>query len=146
MNRAIRSAILATAAISLLGCGGTYVDDPDNFNRIFGIQPPSGWEIFHSYYWRSPHFTLEFECYLEFSAPDDSVKALIESNNLVKASKTENSVWASNRNRPVWFMQGPLSDFDEWAPRGENGPPEFDDRRLYLRRSDHRWFFYDRQL
>ena len=61
---------LATLALALVagGCGraGTWTDDPGNWRRIFRGPKPAGVAMIHSWYWRSPHFTMEFEYFRVF--------------------------------------------------------------------------------
>ena len=65
-----------TLLVSLcVGChrSGTWNDNPKNWERAFGQKPPKDLKIVHSQYWRSPHFTLEFEYFFEF-APSDTFR------------------------------------------------------------------------
>ena len=51
------------------GCGfisaGTWEDDDENWERAYNVQLPDSIDLVHSWYWRSPHFTLEQELFFE---------------------------------------------------------------------------------
>jgi len=46
--------------VILAGCGATWVDDAGNFKRVFGFSQPGDVKVIHSYYWKSPHWTVEY--------------------------------------------------------------------------------------
>ena len=53
--------------ISIGGCGssGTWDDDPQNWNRAFQSSKPKDVKLIHSRYWRSAHWSYEFEYLFE---------------------------------------------------------------------------------
>jgi hypothetical protein len=38
---------------------GEWDDDPANWRRAFGADPPPGWQVIRSRFWRSPHWSRE---------------------------------------------------------------------------------------
>ncbi len=141
--RGVRTAFAGACLLGLLACGGTYADDPANFNRIFQTSTPVGTVVMHSWYWRSPHWTMEYEAYIEFTTTQSFIDGLKTANELVRAEPTENSHWVGLQNRPQWFLTGPMSDYEEWLPA--NTKPH-DGLCLYRRKGDGHWFFFDQQL
>ncbi len=59
----MRRLIAILAAIFLTGCheSGTWKDDKRNWQRIFRVAKPDDITVVHSWFWRSPHFTYEYE-------------------------------------------------------------------------------------
>jgi len=47
---------------------GTWEDDPQNWNRAFGQDPPDDVSVVRSYYWESDHFTHEYIYFFEVKA------------------------------------------------------------------------------
>ena len=61
MKPPLRKPSLSVLLLLLSGCGGTWVDDPGNFKRLFGGPPPKDIQVLHTYYWKSPHWTNEYQ-------------------------------------------------------------------------------------
>lgn len=64
------------------GChrSGVWQDDPANWRRAFGTGQPSDAVVVHSFYWRSPHWTFEFEYFFHIRANDRLRARLLEAN------------------------------------------------------------------
>jgi hypothetical protein len=99
------------------GCGraGTWSDDPGNWRRIFRGPKPPGVEMVHSWYWRSPHFTLEFE-YFAAIASNETFWAELTRDGALEAV-TDPAARTDSTNgffhaRPAWFAPGTLDDYD----------------------------------
>lgn len=46
-------------------CGGTWENDNDTWEKTFGEEKPKEIELLNSYFWKSSHWTYEFEVFLE---------------------------------------------------------------------------------
>ncbi len=115
-------ACLAALVLALAagGCGrrsGIWSDDPGNWKRIFQGPKPAGVEMVHSWYWRSPHFTLEFE-YFAVIAPNDDFWEKMSREGALTLLTARTAREASTNGflhaRPAWFAPGPLEDYDIW--------------------------------
>lgn len=62
--------------LCVAGCGGTWVDDPGNFKRVFGFNLPDDVRVLHSYYWRSPHWTTEYSYFIAVQPSSKFVSGL----------------------------------------------------------------------
>ena len=114
----ITSASLLVAMLLLGGCGrsGTWTDDPKNWQRAFRSQKPDDVVVVHSKYWRSPHWTYEYEYFFHVEANDALHRQLLEQNDLVRVEGT-NAV--STRlmpfsDRPEWFAPDTPERYEVW--------------------------------
>ena len=123
MNRSrlktIRSFGIMLSAVLLLGCheSGTWRDDAGNWKRIFRVKMPANVQVVHSWFWRSPHFTYEFEYYLQIAKNEDFQRRLLTMNPMreVREAKELNAIMAgSQQHRPAWFAPKPVADYGVW--------------------------------
>lgn len=102
--------------VCLCGCGdkaGTWTNDPKNWERAFGEKMESGVVVQNSWYWRSPHFTLEYEFFFTLSAWEPyRKKALgaVEDNILIDITDLRNEPKFFNE-KPKWFIPKPLEKY-----------------------------------
>ena len=87
---------------------------PHNWQRAFNSDPSVEITVVNSWYWRSAHFTLEFEYFFEVIAPDELRQDLIEYNNL---QKIDSEVGVKDidvylHNKPEWFVPKELTAYD----------------------------------
>lgn len=53
-------------AFFLSSCGsGTFKDDPKTWNKVFGEGAPKEIQIINSQFWKSTHWSYEFDVFLE---------------------------------------------------------------------------------
>jgi hypothetical protein len=105
----------------LAGCGyfmsGRWKDDPKNWSRVFGTTKPPDVTVVHSLYWRSPHWTYEFEYYFEI-APNAALKHQLFTEN--KLRKLTGDAAARARDEfiiepaPDWFAPKPADAYEVW--------------------------------
>jgi hypothetical protein len=116
--------VILAVVLSSCHSSGTWEDDPKNWDRAFRSDKPGDVIVLHSRYWRSPHFTFEFEYFFEIKAHEGLRKQLFTMNGLVKlggaeASKAFQDVFAD---RPPWFLPKTVNKYDVWIfhdePRG----------------------------
>ena len=138
-KRVVPIAVPLLVAATLAACGyfagGTWEDDPENFQRMLGTGPAEGVEVGRSLYTRYPHWTDEHLGYLQFRAPAEVVAQLIEENGLSPASPP----WARPGDAPEWFAPGPIDAYELWAR--EEGPPWW--RVLLRHRESGEIYFYE---
>ena len=128
-------------ALSLAGCGyaksGTWDDDPGNWDRVFGEEKPDTVVLVHSRYWRSPHFTMEFEYFLQVAKNADFQTRLFEKNKLVRL-EGDAATPPHFGERPAWFIPKSAKDYDVW--KFEDRPQNF---RLIIDRETGDMFLCD---
>jgi hypothetical protein len=100
----------------LAGCsGGSWDDDPQNWQRAFNQKQPSEVKVTHSRYWRSPHFTYEAEYFFEFTAPTEFLEDWLTSAHLTATEPTKENTPPYFK-KPGWFTPKPSNEYDMWMP------------------------------
>ncbi len=139
--------VLVVTALALAGCGyamaGTWDDDPGNWGRAFSSTKPPDVEVLHSKYWRSAHWTFEFQYFFHLRRNDPLRRQLIEQNKLVRlegeaASKARSDSFGEN---PAWFLPGGIGEYEVWVIGG-NPNSHF---RLFFRKATGDLFLADWQ-
>jgi hypothetical protein len=107
------------------GCGyfmaGTWEDDPGNWNRAFHSTKPPDVTVVHSKYWRSAHWTYEFEYFFEI-APNRQLKDQLFAKNKMRqaagdeATQIRKTVFSDV---PSWFAPKGVTEYEVWVLEGE---------------------------
>jgi hypothetical protein len=121
-----KTAALAFVVFATIAChrSGTWVDDPGNVKRAWGVDLPSDVAVRHSWYWRSAHFTREEAYYFQFGWNEPLFEGFIKENRMSPASGSALYEVSERRcfDRPAWFAPGSLSAYDVWiGPDATNG-------------------------
>ncbi len=111
-------------ASCLLAChqSGTWSEDPGNFRRAWGVEPPAGVFVVHSWYTRSPHFTREEIYYFELRADASYARAFAEENHMTPTRSGPTLELPFMEPRPSWFAPKPLAGYEIWRA-APDGPP-----------------------
>ena len=118
-----RKAAIVVAVLILLatGCGyvmsGTWDDDPKNWGRAFQSTKPPEVLVVHSKYWRSPHWSYEFQYFFEIAPNADLKKQLFTANKLRRLTGKE-AVEARAKvfgDAPPWFAPKGLASYEVWV-------------------------------
>jgi hypothetical protein len=116
----MKKTLIAFLLLSTLAChrSGTWVDDPENFNRALGIDPPAGVQLVRSWYWRSGHFTREEIYYFQLSAPARYADAFAKENGLVSSGPEAVARFDYTQDRPAWFAPKDPGAYQVWRTPG----------------------------
>jgi hypothetical protein len=129
-----------------MGCGyfsaGTWEDDSDNWGRAFGSRKPDDVRVIHSLYWRSPHFTLEFEYFFHIAANQELQDQLLRENDMIRVADVSRFVPDHSRLRPDWFLPRPIENYDTWRFRDATWSTFV----LFIDRDTGDIFMHDRQV
>jgi len=124
----------------LASCGGTWVDDAGNFKRVFGFSKPTDVRVVHSYYWKSPHWSVEYRYFIALQA-SSKFAAGLTSPELVTAIAFDRAVLdACGTERPPWFLPKPLGEYEVLIP---NAAGEY---RIFRDKADGALFLCDQRL
>jgi hypothetical protein len=76
--------------------------------------------VVHSQYWRSPHFTREFQYFFHIRRNDALRKQLFAENRLVRLEGAAATKAASDcfGEKPAWFLPGSGRDYEVWVLQG----------------------------
>ena len=136
---------LIVAMLALTACheSGTWVDDPRNFERFFATRKPNDVTVAHSRYWRSPHFTFEYDAYLQIRS-NANFQKLILSQPLKKVTDTNTVQYLRGATSKSidWFAPKPLDRYDIWT---STNYPERSAFCILIDRETGDMFFTDRQ-
>jgi hypothetical protein len=121
--------------LPLSGCGGTWVDDESNFKRIFGFDKPNDVQILHSYYWKSPHWSTEYQYYIALRSSNSFTSGLTAAQLMSPAVPDKDALARCGGNLPPWFVSKPLSHYQMWIAKSSARYRVFrdqDDNTLYV--------------
>jgi len=115
-----RVTICVLVMFCMTGCGvftsGTWEDDDGNWERAFGSAKPEDVVLLHSKYWRSSHWSYEFEYFFEIECNADFQDQIITDNNLVKLEKyVELAMNNFFDEPPAWFLPKGADGYDVWV-------------------------------
>jgi hypothetical protein len=128
--------ILALAA----GCGyfmaGTWEDDPGNWKRAFHSTKPGEVVVIHSKYWRSSHWSYEFQYFFEIAPNMKLTGRLFAENKLRRITGDEATKAQGNRfgDAPSWFAPKSVTEYEIWVFDKE---PERNFKVLIDKKSGH---------
>ena len=103
MNKS--SIVFIILLATLTSCGflysGTWEDEDENWERAYGVALPDSLTLTHSWYWRSPHFTMEYAFYFELKHSDALEELFLSYDDLVKLDSTDyNNIWSYHWRAP----------------------------------------------
>jgi hypothetical protein len=114
-------------ALLSAGCGyfmsRTWEDDPKNWSRAFHSVKPPEVTVVHSKYWRSRHWSYEFQYFFEI-APNAELKDQLFTANKLREVTGNEAVEARARvfgDAPSWFAPGSVADYEVWVFADEPG-------------------------
>ena len=112
--------LLLTLAFTT-ACGyvmsGNLEDYPKNWKRAFQSVKPPDVVVVHSKYWRSPHWTLEFEYFFEI-APNAALKTQLFTANKLRRVEGEEAERVRAKifgDGPAWFAPKATSTYEVWV-------------------------------
>src|SRR5713101_7768753 len=95
-----RCSILLPLLLLLMACGGTWVDDSGNVKRVFGFSQPDGVKVLHSYYWKSPHWTVEYNYFIALQPSQNFMVGLTAPQIVTAAASDERLLDSCGDKRP----------------------------------------------
>ena len=133
----------------LLGCGyfnaGKWQDDPKNWERAFGQKPPQEIEVVHSYYWRSAHWSYEYQYFFALHGTQKARNILLENDRFKKIDQAVGKDVQDDHyteNAPSWFLPNKIDEYDIWILNDSSHP----DFRMYIHKITGDVFMTDVQL
>lgn len=107
----------------LLGChrSGTWADDSNNWSRAFGSTKPTDVIVVHSTYWRSPHWTCEFQYFFHVEANSALHHQLFTENKLEKIEGPDAKSATKHffGDKPDWFLPKQADKYEVWKYKDE---------------------------
>ena len=112
----------------LIGCGGTWVDDQRNFERIFGFSQPPDVRVDHSYYWKSGHWSTEYRYFIALQSSAKFTSGLTSPDLMTAAVPDAAAADACGGQRPAWFLPKPATSYEMWVSKRGTGYRVFRDK------------------
>ncbi len=104
--------ILVLGVLLALGCGsGTYDDDAESWQKVFGESIPKEVEVIKSRFWKSAHWTYEFEFYCKLKTDRSFLKQYFIDHYQMTQLKENTSFYSDNK--PDWFIRK-FDGFEVW--------------------------------
>ena len=102
---------------------GTWEDDPGNWERAFQSKKPDDVTVLHSKYWRSAHWTYEFQYFFEIEHNGVFQGQLFTQNKLVRVEGKDALEAKSNffGEPPAWFAPKTMDKYEIWVYRDHQG-------------------------
>jgi hypothetical protein len=111
----------------LASCGGTWVDDDRNFERVFNFSKPPDVTVLHRYYWNSSHWTTEYRYFIAIPPTTKFVDGLTDARLAVPLTPEQTTVDSCGE-KPQWFLPKTLTNYQAWKPKTADGYRIFRDR------------------
>lgn len=127
MRRRGTLTLLALTAVLANGCGylsaGTWEDDAGNWKRAFRSTRPADVVVLHSRYWRSRHWSYEFQYFFAI-APNAPLKEQLLSANKLRQVRGEEAAQVHAKvfgDPPSWFAPKATAHYEVWVFANEPG-------------------------
>ncbi len=123
MNRIFFLIILSA---TLSSCGyfnsGIWEDDPETWNKVFGEDVPNEVEIIHSQFWKSAHWSYEFEVFFELKTSHSFFKSYFINNQHFEVKKVNYLEMGEHyfQEKPNWFLPKTIENYIIWTNEQEN--------------------------
>ena len=123
----MRKIFILSIILTFISCEGFIrTNDPvESYKYWAGDEPPKEINLINGEYLQTPHFTLEYQLFLQFKSNGDWFNEFIKYNNL--KIDTINNDWKSGLELPKWF--NPSKDFIKYS---RNQHDEFDRSRYFV--------------
>jgi hypothetical protein len=119
MNK--RVYIIFLIAITCFNCGsGTFENDPDTWYKAFGENPPEQVEIINSRFWKSAHWSYEFELYVEFKATNDFINSYFLKRFDFKETTKPKLDLGFKDEKPNWFVSNKFEQYSIYESTTNN--------------------------
>lgn len=119
MNK--RLYIIFLVAITCFNCGsGTFENDADTWIKVFGEDPPKEIQIINSRFWKSAHWSYEFELYAEFETSSDFVNSyFLERFDFKETTEPKLDIGFSDE-KPKWFVTNTFEHYSIYESTTNN--------------------------
>jgi hypothetical protein len=93
---------------------GTWENDNKNWSRAYNSPLPDSIELLHSWYWRSPHWTLEQAMFFEIKYNKGVKDKFLSDTTLLLLPQSDTITISLFDERPKWFLPKPYRFYKIW--------------------------------
>lgn len=92
-------------------CGGTWENDDTSWEKTFGEEKPTDIELINSYFWKSSHWTYEFEVYMEIKYNQKWLLKMIDDYEMEATTEFSMNQIGLVNEKPSWFAPKTAEDY-----------------------------------
>lgn len=96
---------------TLSSCGGTRENDDSCWEKTFGEEKPEDIELINSYFWKSSHWTYEFEVYMEMKYNQQWVLKMLDEYEMEATLDYSMNEIGFENTKPGWFAPKKEEDY-----------------------------------
>ncbi|WP_460218005.1 hypothetical protein [Psychroserpens sp. MEBiC05023] len=105
--------LIYIVAMTSLSCGsGTFENDPDTWNKVFGEDPPKEIKIIDSRFWKSAHWSYEFELHVKFETSESFLNSYFIEHYKFEITKDPKLDLNFDDEKPEWFVPKSNENYD----------------------------------
>lgn len=110
------------------------------------MEKPEDVNVVHSFYWRSAHFTYEYEFYMHIEKNDAFRDRILSLNARFEEVKEEDfdDIQVGTKYKPAWFAPKPLDQYRVWTYAGSAASVQW--AHMLVDRETGDIFLWDMQL
>ncbi len=97
-------------SLTLCSCGGTWENDDSSWEKTFGEEKPEDIELINSYFWKSSHWTYEYEVCMEIKYNQKWLLKMIDEYDMEATTIFSLDQIGFVNGKPSWFA--PKTDED----------------------------------
>jgi len=137
--------ILACCTFLCFSCGyfssGTWEDEDKNWERAYNQKLPKTINLVHSWYWRSPHWSLEQAFFFEIEFNEDVKNQFLKYSDIVSIDSSGYSKLMIFNGKPAWFIPKSFQHYNIWKSN-----IEFDKFILFIDKKTKHIYWTEYQL
>jgi len=130
----------------ITSCGylssGIWENDDKNWSRAYGFPLPDSIKLINSWYWRSPHWTLEQAMFFEAKYNEGVKNSYILDTTIIELPYSDTIKISFFNDKPKWFLPKPYKFYNIW--KGNRN--EFDNFLLFMDKESGNLFWTDFQI
>ena len=92
-------------------CGGTWENDDSCWEKTFGEEKPEDIELINSYFWKSAHWTYEFEVYMEMKYNQKWLIKMLDEYEMEATTAFSLHQIGYSETKPSWFAPKKEEDY-----------------------------------
>lgn len=96
--------IILAFILFFASCGGTYENDNSTWEKVFGEEKPNDVVLKNSFFWKSSHWTYEFEVFLEIEYNQKWLQKIVDEFQFELYEKSDAFSVCYVNDKQKWFI------------------------------------------
>ena len=130
-------------SITIFNCSsGTFENDPNTWAKVFNQKKPGNVEILNSRFWKSAHWSYEYEVFIEFKASKEFIDDyFIKYDSLISPDEDNYHLLDDFFfDKPKWFQPKEYKDYQIWISNDK-----WNDTKLFINKNSGVVYFHHSQ-